>query len=143
MYQPIHARPPDGFKLSQRTTSSTDTFMKWKSMFRFVFIAHLLFLLSACGGGGSAGNSASPSQPSLPSNRAPVVNAANADQSAVTGQSLSYDALQGGNTFSDPDGDALTYVLEVSEGYGLSATGTQITGTPSRSVDTSSGDSRM
>ena len=101
-------------------------------MFRFVFIAHLLFLLSACGGGGSAGNSASPSQPSLPSNRAPVVNAANADQSAVTGQSLSYDALQGGNTFSDPDGDALTYVLEVSEGYGLSATGTQITGTPSQ-----------
>ena len=104
-------------------------------MFRHSFLTALLLLSAACGGGGGTDNSGSPSQPSLPRNEAPVVDSANPDQSAILGQVFSYDSLQGGSTFSDPDRDTLTYLLEVTQGYGLSANGTQVNGTPNQAGD--------
>jgi arylsulfatase A-like enzyme len=102
-------------------------------MRRQLFVTKLLLLLTACGGGGGgSSNSGTLSPPSLASNESPVVSTANPNQSAVLGQTFNYDALQGGNTFSDPDGDTLSYLLDVTEGYGLSAEGTQIRGTPNQ-----------
>lgn len=104
-------------------------------MRRQLFVTHLLplLLLTACGGGGGgSSNSGALPTPSLPSNEPPVVSTANPDQTAVLGQTFDYETLQDGNTFSDPDGDTLTYLLELTEGYGLSAEGTQIRGTPTQ-----------
>ena len=102
-------------------------------MRRQLFVTKLLLLLTACGGGGGgSSNSGTLSPPSLASNASPVVSTANPNQSAVLGQTFNYDALQGGNTFSDPDGDTLSYLLDVTEGYGLLAEGTQIRGTPNQ-----------
>lgn len=102
-------------------------------MRRPLFITNLLFLLTACGGGGGgSSDSGALLPPSLPSNESPIVSTANPDQSAVLGQAFDYDTLQGGNTFRDPDGDALSYVLEVNEDFGLFAEDTQIRGTPNQ-----------
>ena len=102
-------------------------------MRRQLFVTNLLLLLTACGGGGGgSSNSGAPLPPSLPTNEPPVISTANPDQSAVLGQAFDYDTLQGGNTFRDPDGDALNYLVEVTEGYGLFAEGTQIKGTPNQ-----------
>ena len=51
---------------------------------------------------------------------------------AVVGHPFSYDASQGGTTFSDPDGDPLIYSVTISAGpsLGLSVSGTVISGTP-------------
>ena len=96
-------------------------------------VTNFLLLLTACGGGGGgSSNSGALLPPALPSNESPVVSTANPDQSAVLGQAFDYDTLQGGNTFRDPDGDALSYLLEVTEGYGLFAEGTFIKGTPNQ-----------
>ncbi|UTW44892.1 hypothetical protein KFE80_10955 [bacterium SCSIO 12696] len=71
-----------------------------------------------------------------PSNRAPVLSSPNADQAATVGQGFSYDATQNGSTFTDPDGDALTYTIALSPGSnGLSSNAGQVTGTP-QSVET-------
>lgn len=102
-------------------------------MRRPLFITNLLFLLTACGGGGGgSSDSGALLPPSLPSNESPIVSTANPDQSAVLGQAFDYDTLQGGNTFRDPDGDALSYLLEVNEDFGLFAEDTQIRGTPNQ-----------
>ena len=102
-------------------------------MRRPLFVTNLLLLLTACGGGGGgSSDSGALLPPSLPSNEAPVVSTANPDQSAVLGQAFEYDTLQGGNTFRDPDGDALSYLLEVTEEFGLVAEGTQIKGAPNQ-----------
>ena len=102
-------------------------------MRRPLFVTNLLLLLTACGGGGGgSSDSGALLPPSLPSNEAPVVSTANPDQSAVLGLAFEYDTLQGGNTFRDPDGDALSYLLEVTEEFGLFAEGTQIRGTPNQ-----------
>jgi len=102
-------------------------------MRRPLFITNLLLLLTACGGGGGgSSDSGALLPPSLPSNESPIVSTANPDQSAVLGQTFDYDTLQGGNTFRDPDGDALSYLLEVTEDFGLFAEDTQIRGTPNQ-----------
>ena len=81
-----------------------------------LLVTNFLLLLTACGGGGGgSSNSGALLPPALPSNESPVVSTANPDQSAVLGQAFDYDTLQGGNTFRDPDGDALSYLLEVTE----------------------------
>ncbi|MFC4314298.1 cytochrome c peroxidase [Steroidobacter flavus] len=112
---------------------------------RYVGLASLL-LLAACGGGGGSGNSNTQASnpPSNPptgtSNRAPVVALENPTQIAIHRHAFSYDASQGGRTFSDPDGDALTYDIKLGHVYnpyndpnpprGLSIQGTRIFGAP-------------
>jgi cytochrome c peroxidase len=92
-------------------------------------------LIAACGGGGGGGsdhddNGTSPPPPV--ENHAPVVASANADQRAVVLHPFSYDASQAGTTFSDPDGDALRYEIDVVGPLtaGLRIDGTRIVGTP-------------
>jgi cytochrome c peroxidase len=87
------------------------------------FAAVLLVLaLTGCGGsGGGDGNAAainpttSPPPPSGPNNP-PVLSNPIPDQRVVAKHAFSYDVSQGGTTFTDPDGDALTYSIAV-EGY--------------------------
>jgi cytochrome c peroxidase len=92
----------------------------------------MLLALSACGGGGGGGTTTPPP----PANAAPVVASANANQSGVVGFDFSYDASQGGATFTDPDGDTLTYSVVFSPtDAGLTASGAAISGRPSQFVD--------
>ena len=85
-------------------------------------------LLAACGGGGGGGGSGTPT---VTANRAPVVARPNAAQAATVGTAFSYDASQGGTTFTDADGDAMTYAVTMSvTNVGLSVSGTTISGTP-------------
>lgn len=113
---------------------------------RYVGLAALL-LLAACGGGGGSSNS-NPTGSNPPianpppgtSNRAPVVALENPTQSAVHRHAFSYDAAQGGRTFSDPDSDELSYSIQLGHTYnpyndpnpprGWSFLGTRIFGTP-------------
>ena len=91
-----------------------------------------ILALSACGGGGGGGTTTPPP----PANAAPVVASANANQSGIVGFDFSYDASQGGATFTDPDGDPLTYSVSFSPAdAGLTANGAAISGRPSRFVD--------
>ena len=92
-------------------------------------------LISACGGGGGSNsapvNTAPPTNP--PSNSAPVVASANNDQSATAGTSFSYDATQNGATFSDADGDTLSYSVSYSpDNNGLSDNNGVLSGTPTQ-----------
>lgn len=91
-------------------------------------------LLAACGGG-SGSNTVSNQltiTPATPVNQAPTVVQANADQNAVVGTSMSYDATQGGAAFNDADSDALSYTVTFApDANGLSANAGIISGTPS------------
>lgn len=92
----------------------------------------LASFLSACGGGGSSTTTTPP-----PANRAPTVVSPNSDQSGQVGYDFTYDATQAGTTFSDPDGDALTYTVQFSPAdIGLSANGGAISGVVARLADT-------
>jgi cytochrome c peroxidase len=122
---------------------------------RLALVACVACLLVACGGGGetggttpSGGSGSNPSPPPTqnppPQNHVPVVAQANALQVAVQGHAFSYDATQGGQTFSDPDGDALTFNITLRHVYqagggsapvnGLHVEGTRIVGTPEEAV---------
>jgi len=94
----------------------------------------ILILLSACGGGGSGGDSTSGSGiDTLPpqQNSTPTVANANNDQSALVGVDFSYDATQGGTTFSDSDGDDLSVTVTLSSpSLGLAVENGVISGTP-------------
>ena len=98
-------------------------------MFRFRLAPELLFvalLLAGCGGGGGGSGA-----PVASVNRAPTVARPNANPAATVGTAFSYDASQGGTTFTDPDGDALTYSVTLSvTTVGLSVSGTTVSGTP-------------
>ena len=90
------------------------------------------------GCGGSEGQSAAPppvavSPPPQPVNASPVVALENADLSATVGTAFTYDATQGGTTFSDPEGNPLTYSLIITDEdfRGLIADGGIVSGTPS------------
>jgi cytochrome c peroxidase len=88
-------------------------------------------LLTACGGGGESGGSGIASTP-VTVNQAPITASANADQSATVGDAFSYDATQAGASFTDADGDSLTYAVSYSPAaQGLSDTAGVISGTPS------------
>ncbi len=94
----------------------------------------LLFIpfVSGCGGGGESASTTTPVVTTPDPNTAPVVASANGDQAAEVGISFSYDATQGGNTFSDADGDTLTYTVAYSPAaQGLADSNGVITGTPS------------
>lgn len=87
-----------------------------------------VFLIS-CGGGG--GKTTTP--PTQPTNAAPTVASANADQSAMVGTAVNYDATQGGSTFTDADGDILTYTVAYAPAaQGLTDAAGVISGTPSQ-----------
>lgn len=95
--------------------------------------ASITLILGGCGGGGTS--TTPPTTVTPPSNSAPIVNTANADQSATVGEAFQYDASQNGMTFSDADGDTLSYSVSFDpDGNGLNASGSNISGTPSDDV---------
>lgn len=64
-------------------------------------------------------------------NQAPVVAAANADQAEQVGYAVNYDTTQGGTTFTDADGQALTVTVAFDPAdNGLTAADGVITGMP-------------
>ena len=90
-------------------------------------LASFALLLVACGGGGGGGGSS----PTPAANRPPVVARPSGARAATVGTPFSFEATQGGTTFSDPDGDPLTYAVTLSvTTAGLSVTGATISGTP-------------
>ena len=87
-------------------------------------------LLYGCGGGSSS------TTPVTPTNSAPTVSAANSNQAGNKGFEFSYDATQGGATFSDADGDTLTYTCSYAPAAnGLTDTNGVVSGTPSEFGD--------
>ncbi len=69
------------------------------------------------GGGGSSGNTA------------PTISVANPDQMAAIGHDFTYDASQGGTTFTDAQGDTMSYTVTFSPDNGeFAATGPTISG---------------
>lgn len=93
-------------------------------------------LLNACGGGSSGSQtttSVTPPPPVTPSNNAPIISSANSDQSAIAGVAFAYDATQNGSTFSDADGDTLSYSVSFNpDANGLTSSNGVISGTPSQ-----------
>ena len=87
------------------------------------------FVVAACGGGSPLPGP----QPIL--NRAPLVASANPDQSGQVGYDYSYDVTQSGSTFSDPDGDILTFVTTFGSDVGLSESNGMISGIPTDKSD--------
>jgi len=96
--------------------------------------AGLAITLSACGGGGeSSGGETSAAPVTPPANSAPIVATANADQTVTVGTAFNYDAAQNGGTFTDSNGDTLTYTVSFDPApNGLSAAGSVISGTPTQ-----------
>jgi cytochrome c peroxidase len=124
------------------------------SLLRFSLVACAL-LLAACGGGSGGGGSESAGTPPpsgspvppnpvpptpAPINHSPIVSRANERQQAIQFHPFSYDVTQNGTTFSDPDGDALTYEIVMGHVYnpyrdpdpppGFRIEGTRIVGAP-------------
>ena len=95
------------------------------------FLALMMFNLLALGGCGASDSGTSAPVVGIPTNAAPVVATPNADQIAFKGWDFSYDASQSGSTFTDADGDALTYSVAVSETeIGINTSGAVIDGIP-------------
>ena len=103
---------------------------------RFASMAMLSALLCACGSGGG-GDGGGSEEPPPQANRAPVAADVIGDQLAIIGVPFDLDATKGGELFSDPDGDTLDYVVELSGAPpGLKLSGVHITGTPKRKYTT-------
>ena len=105
--------------------------MKFKTL---SLLASSALILNGCGGGGNSSAPApAPTPPPTSVNIAPVVASPNANQTALIGTAFEYDATQNGATFSDADGDALSYTVSFeSAANGLTASGGIISGTPSQ-----------
>ncbi len=103
-----------------------------KLPFRF-FIFSLLLLLSACGGSGSGGDALPANSP----NSNPVVTSAIPDLAATEDAEFNYTLPA--KTFTDPDGDPLTYTASQGNGeplpdwLGFDAGSRHFTGTPGNS----------
>ena len=106
-----------------------------------LFVLFSVFCLIGCGGEGSEPSTPSGSTStgtSAPANTAPQVAAPNQNFSVTAGQPVEYDVSQGGTSFTDTDGDSLTYTISfqsfdrnnTSIDNELSATGTIVSGTP-------------
>ncbi|WP_203291993.1 cytochrome c peroxidase [Maricaulis parjimensis] len=103
---------------------------------RAIAAAVTCVVLTACGGGGGSSNTDTGGGMTQQPNSAPVVNLANLDQAAEVGEAFTYDASQNGATFTDPDGDALSYAVTLTpNGSGLAAQGSVISGTPTAAFD--------
>ncbi|MEP3889250.1 MAG: cytochrome c peroxidase [Hellea sp.] len=101
-------------------------------MKHLILSSFALPLLVACGGSSSPIAPVAPTPPVVTENRAPSVVTPNPDQTAIVGIAFNYDATQSGTTFSDADGDTLTYSVEYNPGpQGLTDTAGVISGTPS------------
>lgn len=88
-------------------------------------------VLTGCGGGSDSGTSGISSTPVVV-NQVPTLSAANSDQTATVGAPFDYDATQASASFSDADGDTLTYSVAYSPAaQGLSDTAGVLSGTPS------------
>jgi cytochrome c peroxidase len=87
-------------------------------------IAVLATLTHGCGGGSGA-----ESEAPLAINHHPFVRMPNPDQSFAVDHPFDYDVLQRGTTFVDPDGDALSYSVNMIDGpLGMNVSGTRIAG---------------
>ena len=95
-----------------------------------------LFVFGACSGGGGSDTQTTLPVTSTP-NVAPTVARTNPSQTGQVGYDFSYDAAQGGTTFTDADGDTLTYSVTLNPAHGLSANGATITGIPDSAGDIS------
>lgn len=92
--------------------------------------------LASCGGGGGGKTQTTSSSPPPAQNASPSLAAPNADQVAYTAVDFSYDASQGGTTFSDSDGDSLTYSVNLTpSGNGLTANQSIISGQLTQASD--------
>ncbi len=107
-------------------------------MRQHVLVSIFALTLAACGGGGASVTNNSGGSGFLGGsgggggNSAPGISMANSDQTAPVGHNFEYDATQNGQTFSDADGDALTYTVEFSPDNGdFTANAGVITGTAS------------
>ena len=102
-------------------------------------IISCVIVLTACGGGGDGSTSTGAGGGTgggQNTNSAPMVSNANLDQAAQVGEVFTYDPTQAGTTFSDPDGDTLSYDVTLAPANaGLTVQGTAITGTPDREVN--------
>ncbi len=102
-------------------------------------IISCVIVLTACGGGGGGSTSTGAGGGTgggQNTNSAPMVSNANLDQAAQVGEVFTYDPTQAGTTFSDPDGDTLSYDVTLAPAdAGLTVQGTSITGTPDREVN--------
>jgi cytochrome c peroxidase len=120
---------------------------------RSVGLGALFLLCASCsGGGGGDGGTSQASSPTgvnpanppsgvpgtgsgtggvQPLNRAPIVANPIQQMNITVGRPFRYDATQAGTTFSDPDGDPLTYEMELRGAHdGFTLDGTTITGIP-------------
>lgn len=117
-------RIDDRGDLASRIIASHFNVWPMKHLTKFLSTCSLS-LLAACGAVGA------PDAPATPRNAAPAVAAPNPDQSAMVGHDFSYDAAQANTTFSDADGDALSYSLSISPSdAGLTPAGGVISGAP-------------
>ncbi len=88
---------------------------------------------AACGGGGDNSTVPASSGAGQSTNQAPVLAVPNQDQSARLGEAYSYDATQSGTTFTDADGDILSYSLNYDPAAnGLTDSDGIISGSPSQ-----------
>ncbi len=92
--------------------------------------AATILAIASCGGGGSSGGNPPPPPPAA--NRAPVVNLPIPLQRAIHLHPYDFDITQGSRTFTDPDGDPLTYAVTIGNGGvpGLRIEGSRIVGVP-------------
>jgi len=98
-------------------------------------MAGTALFLGACGGGSSSAPVTPPTTINPPANNAPVLSNANADQTAIVGTAFTYDATQNDTTFTDADGDALSYSIDFDPaGNGLTANSGSISGTPADDI---------
>lgn len=98
---------------------------------RLTSLIVLVVFLSACSGGGGDSTSGSGLDTLTPQNMPPSVTSPNNNQSALVGVEFSYDATQGGTTFSDSDGDVLSVTVTLSTPtLGLTVENGVISGTP-------------
>lgn len=91
-------------------------------------------VLGACNGGddsGTATTTGGTTTATATTNSAPTVNNTVPDQTATVGISFTFDASQGDTTFSDADGDLLTYDISFDvSGTGLSGNAGVVSGVP-------------
>ncbi len=105
-----------------------------------IFVLFSVFCLMGCGGEDNGTSTTSPSTgtTTTPTNSAPVLAAPNQDFSVSAGEAVDYDVSQNDTTFTDADGDSLSYTISIqtfnSDSIAieneLSSTGTIVSGTP-------------
>lgn len=96
-----------------------------KVHFKHLMPSLVLLMLIGCGGS----DESTPNSNGQTSNRAPVIEQAINTVFVEVGESVDIDVTNGGATFSDPDGDTLSYSLSLSDtNAGLSISDTRVVG---------------